>query len=126
MPASVPIEKESAWRHPDFMPPLATFFTVPAGYDVAAHGNATIAPGSIEVYTATAWDHVVAARNGQPRDLAADMSRANESYGRHCSPHRPSAAIFTGTLRRADPPVGRGVMPYGSVPFAAAGRAMEE
>ena len=53
-PPSVPIAKESAWRHPDFMPPLVTFFTVPAGYDFAAHGNATIAPGSIEVYTSTA------------------------------------------------------------------------
>jgi PQQ-dependent dehydrogenase (s-GDH family) len=53
-PASVPIAKESAWRHPDFVPPLVTFFTVPAGYDFAANGNATIAPGSIEVYTATA------------------------------------------------------------------------
>jgi len=53
-PASVPTAKESAWQHPDFMPPLATFFTVPAGYDFAAHGNATIAPGSIEVYSAAA------------------------------------------------------------------------
>jgi hypothetical protein len=53
-PASVPIAKESAWRHSDFVPPLVTFFTVPADYDLAAHGNATIAPGSIDVYTATA------------------------------------------------------------------------
>lgn len=52
-PASVPIAKESAWQHRDFAPPLATFFTVPPGYDFAAHGNATIAPGSIEVYTGT-------------------------------------------------------------------------
>jgi hypothetical protein len=53
-PASVPTVKESAWRHPDFAPPLTTFFTVPAGYDFSAHGNATIGPGSIEVYTAAA------------------------------------------------------------------------
>ena len=53
-PASVPRAKESAWQHPDFMPPLATFFTVPAGYDLAANGNATIAPGSIEAYTSAA------------------------------------------------------------------------
>jgi PQQ-dependent dehydrogenase (s-GDH family) len=53
-PPSVPIAKESAWQHPDFVPPLATFFTVPAGYDLAADGNATIAPGSIEAYTSAA------------------------------------------------------------------------
>ena len=53
-PASVPIVKESAWRHPDFVAPLATFFTVPAGYDLAGQGNATIAPGSIEAYTSAA------------------------------------------------------------------------
>ena len=53
-PASVPRAKESAWQHPDFVPPLATFFTVPAAYDFAANGNATIAPGSIEAYTAAA------------------------------------------------------------------------
>lgn len=53
-PASVPSAKESSWQAPDFTPPLATFFTVPAGYDFQAHGNATIAPGSIEVYTSAA------------------------------------------------------------------------
>ncbi len=52
-PPSVPIEKESDWRE-DFVPPLATFFTVPAGYDLRASGSATIAPASIEVYTSTA------------------------------------------------------------------------
>ena len=53
-PASVPAAKESDWRHPDFVPPLTTLFTVPAGYELAVHGNATIAPGSIEAYTASA------------------------------------------------------------------------
>ncbi len=53
-PAAVPTTTESAWQHPDFVPPLATFFTVPPGYDFVTHGNATIAPGSIEVYTAAA------------------------------------------------------------------------
>lgn len=48
--ASVPIAKESAWSHRDFVPPLATLFTVPTGYDFTALGTATIAPGSIEVY----------------------------------------------------------------------------
>lgn len=49
-PPSVPRATESSWRHPDFVPPLATFFTVPAGFDLRTGGNATIAPGSIEVY----------------------------------------------------------------------------
>jgi glucose/arabinose dehydrogenase len=49
-PASVPQEKESAWRNPDFMPPLQTFFTVPADYSVPRQGFATIAPSGIDVY----------------------------------------------------------------------------
>lgn len=53
-PASVPQQKESSWRHPDFAPPLATFFTVPPGYDLAKLGNATIAPAGIDVYTSAA------------------------------------------------------------------------
>ena len=51
-PTSVPIVKESAWQHPDFVAPLATFFTPPAGYNLAVDGSTTIAPGSIEAYTA--------------------------------------------------------------------------
>ena len=50
-PASVPIVQESAWQHPDFVAPLVTFFSVPAGYDLATYGSATIAPGGIEAYT---------------------------------------------------------------------------
>ncbi len=53
-PSSVPTARESSWQHPDFVPPLATLFTVDTGYDFAAHGTATIAPGNIEVYTAAA------------------------------------------------------------------------
>jgi PQQ-dependent dehydrogenase (s-GDH family) len=53
-PPSVPRMKESAWSHPDFTPPIATLFTVPAGYDLAAHGNTTIAPAGIKVYSADA------------------------------------------------------------------------
>ncbi len=52
-PPSVPRQQESAWQHADFMPPLATFFTVPAGYDFAAFGTATIAPGGMDVYTSS-------------------------------------------------------------------------
>ncbi|MDH4065491.1 MAG: PQQ-dependent sugar dehydrogenase [Acidobacteriota bacterium] len=53
-PASVAQYKESAWRHPDFVAPIATLFTVPAGYDFAAFGNATVAPAGLEVYAASA------------------------------------------------------------------------
>lgn len=52
IPASVPTERESAWSHQDFKEPLKTFFTVAPGYDFRARGNATIAPGGIEIYTA--------------------------------------------------------------------------
>ena len=51
IPASVPREMESSWSHPDFQPPLQTFFTVPNGYDFDAQGGATIAPSSLEIYT---------------------------------------------------------------------------
>ncbi|MFO1322425.1 MAG: glucose/sorbosone family PQQ-dependent dehydrogenase, partial [Burkholderiales bacterium] len=58
-PASVPQQKESAWNEPRFMPPLATFFTVPPGYDFAKNSTATIGPGGIDLYTSPAipgWD----------------------------------------------------------------------
>lgn len=51
-PASVPQQKESAWNDPRFMPPLATFFTVPPDYDFAKNSTATIGPGGIDLYTA--------------------------------------------------------------------------
>lgn len=54
VPASVPRATEASWTHPDFVPPLATFFTVPATYDLRTTGTATIAPGSIEAYAGTA------------------------------------------------------------------------
>jgi PQQ-dependent dehydrogenase (s-GDH family) len=53
-PPSVPQAKESGWNHPAFVPPLATMFTVPAGYDLAASGSATIAPAGIDIYTSPA------------------------------------------------------------------------
>lgn len=53
-PASVPQQKESAWSHPDFVAPLATFFSVPPDYDIATLGNATVAPAGIDLYTASA------------------------------------------------------------------------
>jgi PQQ-dependent dehydrogenase (s-GDH family) len=49
-PSSVPQQKESAWQHAAFVPPMATMFTVPPGYDLAALGSATIAPAGIDIY----------------------------------------------------------------------------
>ena len=50
VPPEVPQQKESAWHHPDFMPPLKTFFTVDNGYDFRARGGATIAPAGLKLY----------------------------------------------------------------------------
>jgi PQQ-dependent dehydrogenase (s-GDH family) len=54
IPASVPQAAESSWRHPDFMPPLATLFTAPAGYELSKSGSTTIAPAGIDVYSSAA------------------------------------------------------------------------
>jgi PQQ-dependent dehydrogenase (s-GDH family) len=53
-PSSVPRTKESDVNLPDFTPPLMSFFTVPAGYDVRALGNATAALAGLEVYASPA------------------------------------------------------------------------
>src|SRR6185503_4824873 len=50
VPPEVPQQKESAWRHPDFTPPLKTFFTVDDGYDFRTRGGATIAPSGMKLY----------------------------------------------------------------------------
>ncbi len=50
-PASVPKARESVWPG-EFVKPLATFFTVPAGYDFATYRNATVAPSGIDIYAA--------------------------------------------------------------------------
>jgi PQQ-dependent dehydrogenase (s-GDH family) len=60
VPASVPLQEESEWSHPDFVPPLFTFGTVPDDYDFHSPecGNQewicwpTIAPTGVELYTA--------------------------------------------------------------------------
>jgi PQQ-dependent dehydrogenase (s-GDH family) len=52
IPPSVPQQKESAWSHRDFKPPLRTFFTVGADYNFQALGSATIAPGGLDLYSA--------------------------------------------------------------------------
>ena len=51
VPASVPTQRETAWNHADFRPPLQTFFTVEQGYDFQKQGGATIAPGSLDIVT---------------------------------------------------------------------------
>lgn len=71
VPPSVPLQKESAWSHPDFVPPLRTFHTVPTGYNFKNPKCAerelyyqcwpTVAPSSLAVYAAKIgipdWDH---------------------------------------------------------------------
>ena len=71
VPPSVPLQKESEWSHPDFVPPLRTFHTVPTGYDFKNARCAerelyyqcwpTIAPSSLAIYTAKngipGWEH---------------------------------------------------------------------
>ncbi len=53
-PASVPTQPETAWTHPQFTPPLRTFFTVESSAQVKDVGVATIAPGGLDVYTSDA------------------------------------------------------------------------
>lgn len=51
VPPSVPRQKETEWSHPDFVPPLRSFFTVDDTYRFDTQGNATIAPSGIHVYS---------------------------------------------------------------------------
>jgi len=71
VPPSVPLQKESAWSHPDFTPPIQTFHTVATGYDFKNPKCAerelyyqcwpTVAPSSLAAYSAKngipGWDH---------------------------------------------------------------------
>jgi PQQ-dependent dehydrogenase (s-GDH family) len=60
IPPQVPQQKETAWNHPDFRPPLRTFFTVDNGYDFEARGGATVAPSGLDLYALNAiprWQH---------------------------------------------------------------------
>jgi PQQ-dependent dehydrogenase (s-GDH family) len=68
IPLWVPQARETQWSHPDFTAPMRTFFTVPSGFPFldlkcAVPGTGfvcwpTIAPSSVDIYTAT--------RNGVP------------------------------------------------------------
>lgn len=53
IPASVPQKSESSFTSA-FTAPLVTFFTVPAGYELAKSGTATIAPSGLDLYTSKA------------------------------------------------------------------------
>lgn len=61
IPATVPIEEESAWSHPDFVPPIFTFGTVPDDHDFQPDVCApnfwmcwpTVGPTGVEVYSAS-------------------------------------------------------------------------
>jgi PQQ-dependent dehydrogenase (s-GDH family) len=71
VPPSVPVQKETEWNHPDFVPPIQTFHTVPTGYDFKNPKCAerelyyqcwpTVAPSSLAVYAAKngipGWSH---------------------------------------------------------------------
>ncbi len=46
-PSSVPIQRETAWTHPDFRAPLQTFFTADSSFDMRQ--GATVAPGSLDL-----------------------------------------------------------------------------
>lgn len=64
VPLSVPSQTETSWNHPQFAPPLQTFFTVDSLETFPGGGNPTIAPGGLEVYTHDAiprWKHSVLA-----------------------------------------------------------------
>lgn len=50
-PASVPQQKETSWKHPDFVPPLQSFFAVGPEYDFGKRGSAAIAASGLDVYT---------------------------------------------------------------------------
>ena len=49
-PDSVPSQQETAWQHPDFRPPLVTFFSVSNDYDFGANGAATVAASGLDIY----------------------------------------------------------------------------
>jgi PQQ-dependent dehydrogenase (s-GDH family) len=53
IPASVPVQAESTFTHPQFTPPLRTFFTVDSPAQITGLGSATMAPGGIDVYVSS-------------------------------------------------------------------------
>ncbi|MDQ3610029.1 MAG: PQQ-dependent sugar dehydrogenase [Actinomycetota bacterium] len=69
IPESVPTQEESEFRHPDLVPPIKAFFTVPTGFDFRSPKCPvegflcwpTLAPSSLDVYAADdgvpGWDN---------------------------------------------------------------------
>lgn len=53
VPDSVPVEAETEWSHPDFRPPLETFFTVGNDYSFQENGTATVAASGLDIYIET-------------------------------------------------------------------------
>jgi PQQ-dependent dehydrogenase (s-GDH family) len=51
VPASVPTQAETAWTHPQFTPPLRTFFTFDSAAAARQAGGGTIAPGGLDVHS---------------------------------------------------------------------------
>jgi glucose/arabinose dehydrogenase len=49
-PPSVPVQRESAWSHAQFAPPLRTFFTFDTTDEIRKAGGGTIAPGGLDVH----------------------------------------------------------------------------
>jgi PQQ-dependent dehydrogenase (s-GDH family) len=78
IPASVPKKNESDFTG-SFIAPLVTFFTVPAGYELAKSGTATIAPSGLDLYTSKAipgWaDSVIVAGMRTGAIYRAKLSR---------------------------------------------------
>ncbi|HEX5109624.1 MAG TPA: glucose/sorbosone family PQQ-dependent dehydrogenase [Vicinamibacterales bacterium] len=50
VPPSVPTQKETEWSHPQFAPPLRTFFTFATADEVRQARGGTIAPGGLDVH----------------------------------------------------------------------------
>jgi len=50
-PASVPTQVETAWSHPQFTPPIRTFFTWESAAAARQAGGGTMAPGGLDVHT---------------------------------------------------------------------------
>ena len=53
IPAEVPKQKETEWNHPNFVPPIQTFFTVDDNSRFRADGNATSALSGMVYYGST-------------------------------------------------------------------------
>jgi PQQ-dependent dehydrogenase (s-GDH family) len=51
VPVSVPAQVETSWTHPQFAPPLRTFFTFDTAAAARQAGGGTMAPGGLDIHT---------------------------------------------------------------------------